>query len=449
MKKLLLINPVGQKSGYLMSRFSTFSPLGLAYVAAITPADWEIKIIDENFQRFEFEKADLVAITAFTSNVNRAYEIAVQYREQGIKVVMGGIHASMIPEEVMQYADTVVIGEVEGVWEKVIHDFERNRLAGMYTGPRIDLENDKTQPRRDLLDANYIWQSVQTSRGCPFNCHFCSVSRYLGKTYRYRKVADVLEELSAIKETYIAFVDDNLIGYSSESVTRAKHLFQGMIERQLGKKWWMQTSINAADDEAAIALAAKAGCMFVFIGFEAIRLDSLKDMKKGINLKTGVDNYKRVVAAFHRHGIGVFGAFIIGNDHETPQYYQELADYLVHSGIDMFQISILTPLPGTDLMDDIVKDNRLIYNNFPMDWDKYRFSYVVHKPRKIAKETIYAADNYIKNRLYTFPVYPLRLFKSLFRLKNFNTFYAAFKLNQALKKSWQNSHYFNTYPRTF
>ena len=420
-----------------MSRFSTFAPLGLAYVAAVTPDGWDIKIIDENFQQFEFETADLVAMTTFTSNVNRAYEIADLYRKQGIKVVMGGIHASMNPDEVIEFADTVIIGEVEGIWQKVIDDFKQRRLAKKYNGPRIDLENYEILPRRDLLNSNYIWQSVQTSRGCPFNCHFCSVSKYLGKTYRYRKAEDVLNELSAIEETYIAFVDDNLIGYSSAHIARAKDLFKGMIRQQLRKKWWMQTSINAAADEEVIALAAKAGCMFVFIGFEAINLAALQDMHKGINVKTGVDNYKRVVDAFHRNGIGVFGAFIIGNDNETPEYYQELAEYLVHSGIDMFQVSILTPLPGTDLMDDIRASDRLIFKDFPNDWDKYRFSYVVHKPTKIEADMIYIADNFIKSKLYAFPTYPFRLLKSLINLKNFNTFYATYKLNQALKKSWQ------------
>jgi len=447
MKKLLLINPVGRKSGYLMSRFSTFSPLSLAYVAAVTPDTWDVKIADENFQPFAYEEADLVAITAFTSNINRAYEIAAMYRKNGTKVIMGGIHASMIPDEVMSFADSVVIGEVEGVWQEVLKDFDDNKLAKKYIGPRADMENYTILPRRDLLNPNYMWQSVQTSRGCPFNCHFCSVSRYLGKAYRCRKAEDVLKELSSIEKRHIAFMDDNLIGYSPESVQRAKKLFQGMIDQNLQKKWWMQTSINAADDEEVVELAARAGCMFVFIGFEAISLTSLKEMKKGINVKTGVDNYRRVVDTFHKYGIGVFGAFIIGNEFETKEYYKALADYLVHSGIDMFQVSILTPLPGTDLMEEIITCDRLIYKDFPKDWDKYRFSYVVHKPKGIDLETIYAADNYIKSRLYAFPTYPIRLLKSLFSLRSLKRVYAIYKFNQALKLSWQNAHYYNNYPK--
>jgi radical SAM superfamily enzyme YgiQ (UPF0313 family) len=446
MKKLLLINPVGRSSGYLLSKFSTFSPLGLAYVGAVTPSNWEVKIIDENFEKFEFEEADLIGITAFTSNINRAYEIARIYQKQKIKVIMGGIHVSMLPDEAMQYADTVVIGEVEGVWKQVINDFENNCLSPKYIGPRLDLNRFTVKPRRNLLHPNYLWHSVQTSRGCPFNCYFCSVSRYLGKEYRQRRAEDVLDELKELKGKYIAFVDDNLIGYSSESKSRATELFKGMIQQGLSKKWWMQASINVADDEQVVSLAAQAGCMFVFIGFETINSRSLKEMKKGVNLKIGVENYNKVVDTFHKYGIGVFGAFIIGNDYESPKCYRELAEYLVRSNIDIIQISILTPLPGTILMEQLQKEDRLVYQDFPQDWDKYRLSYMVHQPQVCKAETIYTGDNYIKNRIYSFPVYQYRILKSLYNLKNLNNFYASYKFNQALKKSWQNSHYYLKYP---
>ncbi|MGD9138207.1 MAG: cobalamin-dependent protein, partial [Desulfobacterales bacterium] len=149
MKKLLLVNPVGQSSGYLLSKFSTIPPLSLAYIAAATPSDWEIKIADENFSRLVFEDADLVGISAFTSNINRAYEIAGIYRKQGIKVVIGGIHASMLPDEALQYADAVVVGEAELIWKKVLEDYDNNRLRGKYSGPRVDLSQSTIKPRRD------------------------------------------------------------------------------------------------------------------------------------------------------------------------------------------------------------------------------------------------------------------------------------------------------------
>jgi len=445
-KKLLLINPVGRRSGLLLSKIFSIAPLSLAYVAAVTPPNWEVKICDETFSPIEFEEADLVGITAFTSNINRAYEIAEMYREKKIKVIFGGIHASMRPDEALQFGDAVVIGEVEGIWDKVIRDFESNTLQPKYIGPQLDLSHYRIIPRRDLIHPDYLWNSIQTSRGCPFNCHFCSVSKYLGREYRQRNPEDVLKELDEIEGKFVFFLDDNLIGYNPESKKRARDLFEGMIKRGYQKKWWMQTSMNAAEDEKLIELAAQAGCMGALIGFETTNPDMLKSMQKGINLKVGTENYKKVVDTFHKYHIGVYGTFILGNDFESPAYYKKMAKYLVHSGIDIFQISILTPLPGTNLMEKLDKEGRLVYKDFPADWKKYRFSYVVYEPIGVEEETIYRGDSFLKKKIYSFPVFPFRLLKSYVYLHGGVNYYFTKKINQALKKAWQNSHYYSKYP---
>ena len=155
MRKLLLINPVGQRSGGILSQATNSPPLGLAYVAAVTPSNWEVKIIDENIVDFTYEEADLVGVSAFTSTINRAYDIARLYREKGIKVVMGGIHPSMLPEETLQFADAVVVGEVEMVWSKIIDDFENRQLNGRYIGPQVDFDRFDVMPRHDLIDPSY------------------------------------------------------------------------------------------------------------------------------------------------------------------------------------------------------------------------------------------------------------------------------------------------------
>lgn len=428
-----------------MSRFTTFAPLGLGYVAAVTPSTWQVKIIDENFEPFTYESADLVGITAFTSNINRAYEIAKIYRMKNTKVVLGGIHGSMFPEEALRYVDGIVCGEVERIWHIVIDDFENSTLKRNYIGPRLDFEALDITPRRDLFHPNYFWQSVQTSRGCPFDCNFCSVSKYLGRAFRQRKPAAVLSELSEIQTDYIAFVDDNLIGYQQSSRLRANAIFEGMVHLNLNKKWWMQTSINAAEDERTVELAAKAGCMFVFIGFETIDRRALKEMKKGVNIRQGVEKYKKVVDTFHKYGIGVMGAFIIGNDYESASYYKKLADFINKSGIDIIQISVLTPLPGTRLMKALQAEGRIVYDDFPKDWEKYRFSYLVHRPNGIKPDVVYTGDNYIKDRLYSFPAYHSRLLSTLVNLKSKTKFMTAVMLNKALKKSWQNSHYYSNF----
>lgn len=449
MKKLLLINPVGQRSGALLNRFSTFPPLSLAYVAAVTPSNWEVEIIDENFDTFNYTEADLVGITAFTSNINRAYELAALYRNKKTKVVIGGIHASSFIEEALQQADCVVAGEVEDIWGQVIADFEDSHLSSVYYGKAVDLSRFSVMPRRELFHPSYLWASVQTSRGCPFNCDFCSVSKQYGLNYRQRQVNAIVEEIGRIENKYITFVDDNLIGYGKDHRERSKLLFRQMMETGLKKKWWMQTSMNSVEDEEVIKLAANSGCMFALIGFESIKIDTLKQLKKGVNLKVGIDNYRRVVDTFHKYGIGVVGAFIIGNDNESIEYYKALADFLIRIGIDVIQITLLTPLPGTELMKRLFNENRVIYTNYPEDWAKYRMSYMVHHPKGIDIDTVYMGNNYLKNRIYSFPTYQYRMFKSFFRLKNITNFYAVYKFNRTNRMGWQNTHYYKRFPSDF
>jgi radical SAM superfamily enzyme YgiQ (UPF0313 family) len=355
----------------------------------------------------------------------------------------------MLPQEALHYADAVVVGEVEGIWDRVIGDFERNELAPQYLGPRVDLSRFGLRPRRDLLHPDYFWQSVQTSRGCPFNCDFCSVTRYFGKAYRQREAREVLDELQTLQGDYVIFLDDNLIGYSPESRNRAAELFKGMVQKRLRKKWCMQTSINVADEDDLIRLAGQAGCLFAFIGFEAIREGILKGMRKGVNLRTGIGNYRKVVRCFHKHGIAVLGAFIVGNDDETAAYYKELARFLMRSCIDIVQITVLTPLPGTDLMERLTREDRLVYRDFPQDWVRYRFSHVVHRPKGVDPDTIYTGNNYLKKRLYAFPRLQYRLLKSLLALRRVGSFVASYKANKAYKRGWQNSHYYGAYPSDF
>jgi len=314
-KKLLLINPVD------LSRLNTTSirvfilpPPSLAYLAALTPSDWDIKIIDENVEPLAFEDAELVGITAMTSNAPRAYEISEQYRRKGIKTVMGGVHASILYDEAIQFVDSVVIGEAESIWQTLLHDFEKNNLKQCYRGERISLEN-LVCPRNDLYSDRYRFKaSVQTARGCPMDCEFCSVTTFHGRTYRQRPVEEVLDEIEALNCREFFFSDDNLLGYGKGAEERAIRLFQGMIDRGLNKRWVSQVGIDYANNPELLELASKAGCFAVLIGFESINEESLQAMHKVRNLKLGADNYKEIIRRIHNHGIKIDGAFVFGSD---------------------------------------------------------------------------------------------------------------------------------------
>ncbi|MCA9257824.1 MAG: B12-binding domain-containing radical SAM protein, partial [Planctomycetales bacterium] len=268
-KRLLLVNPVNRvRTGFSINDSSRFPPLGLGIIASLTPDEWEIELVDENFEEFSYRDADLVGITAFTSAANRAYEIAAKYRDRNVPVVMGGIHASMCKEEASRYVDSVVIGEAEGVWEKLLDDASANVLKPLYRGAWLD-PSEFRPPRRAVYHEGYMFASLQTSRGCPMDCNFCSVTAYNGRRYRRRPPADILAELEEISSRFVFFVDDNIIGYGEASRKRALELFQGMAERRFDKLWFCQASINIADDEEVLEWAARAGCRMIFLGIEA------------------------------------------------------------------------------------------------------------------------------------------------------------------------------------
>jgi radical SAM superfamily enzyme YgiQ (UPF0313 family) len=400
-KRLVLVNPVNlQRVGLTVNPSSRFPPLGLGIIAALTPDDWEVALIDENFEPFKYQEADLVGLTAFTAAAPRAYWIAGLYRERGTPVVMGGIHASMLPEEALRYVDAVVIGEAESVWPQVIADFEVGRMQRVYRGDWLDLAG-MPQPRHDLFHPSYMFESIQTSRGCPMDCEFCSVTAFNGRRYRQRPVEEVLDELETIPQKMVFFVDDNIIGYGRRAEERAIALFKGMIERGIRKDWFCQASMNFADNEEVLEYAARSGCRMVFLGVEAEDVDALDEVGKKMNLRIGVDAYEETFRRINSHGIAVLGAFIYGMDGDTPEKLRRRTDYILRSGVDVMQITYLTPLPGTRLFARLHSEGRLLYTDFPAEWDRYDMTEVTHQPASMEAQALADAMHESSSRLYS------------------------------------------------
>ncbi len=383
MKKLLFINPVSLlRKGFLRSENTKYPPLVYGILSALTPNDWEIKIIDENFDTFSFEEADLVGITAYTSSAYRAYQIAKEYRKKNIPVVMGGIHASMLPNEAQQYVDTVVIGEAESVWQQLIADFEKHKIQKIYRGERLPLDEIPIA-RHDLYHKDYAMGSVFTTRGCPFNCDFCSVTAFNGRKYRMRPVEYVLDELEQVKQDKFFFIDDNIIGYSKSSKAHAKAIFQGMINRGIKKTWFSQASFNFADDEELLQLAAESGCRFIFIGIESEKIDALKSVNKILNSRKGIDQYQHAFKKIHDAGIAILGSFIFGLETDTKQDVIDRGNYIQNNDIDAYQLGILTPMPGTKTYYDLKAQQRILKTNYPFDWQYYSVEDVTIIPGSI------------------------------------------------------------------
>ncbi len=253
-----------------------------------------------------------------------------------------------------------------------------------YDGERAEL-NEVPPARHDLLPTGYFFGAIQTTRGCPLSCSFCSVTAVNGTRYRQRPIADVVREFRLIRERGVLVVDDNLIGTRPEHVARAKELFRAMAEADLRKQWIAQVTINFADDDELMSLAARAGCRGVFIGFESPAPEGLRELGKKFNLLGGRD-FRASVRRIQRHKILVVGSFVIGLDIDGPGIGRRVAETASQYGVNMLNALFLTPLPGTRLWDQMNAEDRIVLNEFPEDWVHYTLGFPVARYKHLSMD---------------------------------------------------------------
>jgi radical SAM superfamily enzyme YgiQ (UPF0313 family) len=399
--KILLVAPgTGKKERRGISgRAFQVPPLALGILASLTPDDFEIEMVDENLHGLDFSRApDLVAITCLTANAPRAYEIARRYRQLGAKAVLGGIHPSAMPFEAIEHADCVAIGEAEVIWPRLLTDFRAGRLKRFYGGKKPD-PSQMSVPRRDIFERQgyFLKGTVQTSRGCPLGCDFCSVQRFFGSKFRFRSVGSVVEEIRALATRFVIFVDDNLAG----SYGYARELFAGIAPLKI--KWICQAPITIGKDLGFLKLMHGAGCRGVFVGFESIMPESLKEVGKSFNVVARFnDHIKRI----HDSGISIEGAFVFGFDHDDKNVFKRTLDFINKTRIDFAQFGILTPFPGTKLQERLKRENRILTE----DWTKYDIAHTVFKPARMTVEELDRGRRWIEDEFYSFKGTMRRMF---------------------------------------
>jgi len=399
-------------------QYRVWKPLSLLVLAGLTPPEWDITVIDENLGVPDYTamlRPDLVGITAFTSQAVRAYELADEFRSRGVPVVMGGIHATMCLEEASDRVDAVVTGEAESIWGQVLEDARRGALDRVYTGTRVEMDKVPLA-RHDLLPTGYHFGSVQTTRGCPLNCSFCSVPAFNGRRFRHRPIGNVVEELKLIRERHVLIVDDNLVGTRKDHIARTKDLFRAMIRANVGKKWIAQATINMADDEELLRLAAKAGCLGVFVGFESPSVEGLVEVHKKFNAQEGRD-LKASVRRIQRHGILVTGSFIMGLDVDQEGIGRQIADTANHYGLDLLNVLFLTPLPGTPLWEKMESEGRIAANVFPKDWKYYTLTFPVARYRHLSWADMLRESETCSRAFYSYPRIARRVLANLCRMR--------------------------------
>lgn len=306
-----------------------FAHLSLTTLAALTPSEIEVNITDENVEPIDFEEeVDLVGITGMIMHSKRAYKIARTFRERGISVVMGGPHASSLPEEAKEHVDAVVIGEAELVWRELIEDFQKRDLKPFYKADRFGSMKGLPFPRLELLrkEAYMTTNCVQTTRGCPYQCDFCYVTHFFGKTYRCRPVEEVIQEVSRLEGDFIVFVDDNIAG----NRLFAKELFTQL--KPLKKKWASQASLTLTQDRELLRLPRESGCVSLFVGIESLSPDNLKEVNKSFNRTY---QFEESLKSIHDNDIMVLAGFIFGLDHDDEGVFERTLRFCEKNRIEL------------------------------------------------------------------------------------------------------------------
>jgi radical SAM superfamily enzyme YgiQ (UPF0313 family) len=381
---LTLVHPcVGRRRGQPYIRTWQMEPLAPATLAGLTPRDRDtrIRFYDDRTEAIPFdEPADLVAMSVETYTAKRAYQIASEYRRRGVPVVMGGFHPTLVPDEAAEFAESIVIGEAEGIWPTLIEDFRAGRLQRIYRQPSRPSLAGMRPDRSIFAGKRYLPVGlVEAGRGCHFRCEFCAVQSYFSNTQTRRPIDDIIDEIKRIKRPLLFFVDDNI----TSNMDQAKEFFRALIPLKV--KWVSQASINAAHDEEFLKLIKASGCQGLLIGFESLNPDNLKKMRKSFNTMRG--GYERALENLKRHAIPLYVTFILGYDEDHGDTLRETLAFAERHRFYIVAFNHLTPFPGTPLYDRLAQEGRLLYDRWWID-PEYRYGMVPFAPRGMTADAV-------------------------------------------------------------
>lgn len=378
-------------------------PILFGIIRSLTPERHEIIFLDERAEPLpEMIDADIIAFSVETYTAKRAYILSQRYRTEDNLIVMGGFHASVCADEMLDYADSVLIGDAEDTWGQFLADCERGSPLPKY----FSTEQTALSPVQELPGVyTHRYHGIgvyQISRGCKFHCDFCSI-KTMYKSVRRRSAENVVQELSAMKEKIIFFADDNLF-YDR---TQAMQLFEAIAP--LKKKWACQISIDAARDDEILTAMKRAGCFLVLMGFESLNADSLREMHKAANLAS---DYEAVIANIYRHGLLIYGTFVLGCDADTPDVFEKTLDFAVRNHIAVTNFNPLIPMPGTGVYARMEREGRLRYRKWWLS-DTYRYGETAFLPKHMSPEQLQDGCLWMRTEFYSLPCILKRFFGNI------------------------------------
>jgi radical SAM superfamily enzyme YgiQ (UPF0313 family) len=421
--RITLIEPaVFKRAGMPQRRSYLFQPLTLARLAGLTPPGVEVEAVDDRVDEIDYDAPrDLVGISMKTWTAQRAYQIAAEFRKRGVPVVVGGFHPSLIPDEAAQHADCVVVGEAEGVWGQVVEDARAGRMRPRYDAERgapfVNVPTDRTP----LEGKGYLPVTlVEVTRGCPFDCSYCSVTTLFGGKFRHRTVEEVVQEVESTGcGTYI-FTDDNIVGDRSY----AKELLAALVP--LGIRWYGQASLTVARDPELLRLMRESGCFGLLIGIESISHDSLEMMGKSWN-EVGV-GYDEALKILRDNGLPVFGSFIIGADGDTLESLDELLEFTIRHKMSSVLFNTLFPYPGTRQYEELKAAGRLLHDTWWLNPD-FRYGSPAYRPLRMTPEELTEKRMEMYRRFYGARTVAYRMMDLRANARNLTTAISYLSLN--------------------
>lgn len=404
-RTLLLIQPlVGPyNSTSRKGRNGWLPSLTIPLLASLVPSHIEVIAIDENIEDIDFNvDVDIVGITTLTSQATRAYQIAQEFRSRAKTVIMGGFHPTLMPHEAKAYCDSVVIGEAEGILGRLFHDWEHGELQPFYKSrERPDLSKLPV-PRYDLLKPDryfYNWMPVQTTRGCPLRCKFCSVTEFFKGSFRKSTIDRVLRDIKATSSNKIFFVDDNLTIHAKF----AKELFRALIP--LNINWGGQSNIKFVRDKELLQTAKESGCFFMLTGIDTLNEMTLKSIHKPCNK---IEDYKEELQIMREAGIVCHASIIIGFDYDSLETFNRTFDFLMENHVPVIYLNMLTPLPGTEIYAQFKREKRIFEN----EWRDFFSLEPTFSPAQMSVDDFRGRFMEVYRKCYSFPNIARRLLAS-------------------------------------
>ncbi len=414
--KITLIKPnIGRREHSLYVDEARMEPLQLGILAALTPKDIDVCLYDDRMEIIPYdEPTDLVCITVETFTARRAYEISSEYMKRNVKVLMGGMHVMLIPEETIEHCDSIMIGDAEDKWSEMIEDLRMGSLKKVYKCNPVLIPQEGVITRRDIFKGKgYLPITLlQFSRGCRYNCYYCATSVFFNKHHYTRDIEEVIKEIQSQERKTLFFVDDNIVGNKE----KAKELFKALIPLKV--KWVSQSSLDMLQDKELMKLMMESGCLGHVIGFESIKQESINKMKKNVNKMYVENNYRQAIEELKNWGLQTWAAFTIGHDDDTLDSIRETYEFALKNKFTFAAYNILMPYPGTELYNKLKNENRLLYDSKWWLSPEYKFNYAAYIPKNMTADELTEASFVCREKYNSFKSIIYRAFDFKTNMRN-------------------------------